>query len=195
MPVLSSRTQIVIGVALAILIGTTRGYHFAALEHLPSASWAVFFLAGVYLPSFWVFPALFAEAAFLDFSAVTWGGVSSFCISPAYGFLLPAYGVLWSAGRWYAGRHHDTIATLRSLALSALVGAGVCELVSSGSFYFLSGRYEQTSVTEFALRFSEYFPGSLSSLVFYVGIAGAIHTLFIALSMSTVASARFRISG
>jgi hypothetical protein len=183
------------GVALAALMGATRGHHFATLEHLPSASWAVFFLAGVYLSTLWVFPALLAEAAFLDFAAVTWGGVDSFCISPAYVCLLPAYGMLWLAGRWYARGHRDTIATLLPLTLSLLVGTAVCELISSGSFYFLSGRFEQTSLTEFALRLVEYFPRSLSSLLFYVGIAGVIHTVLSAVNMSTALSARFRISG
>lgn len=55
---------------LAALMGVTRGYHFTPLEHLPSASWAVFFLAGISLSSRWVFPAVLAEAALLDFAAV-----------------------------------------------------------------------------------------------------------------------------
>ena len=80
----SPRAQIVIGIALATLMAVTRGHHFGTLEHLPSASWAVFFLAGLYLSSRWVFPALLAEAALLDVAAVTWGGVDNFCVSPAY---------------------------------------------------------------------------------------------------------------
>ncbi|MBK8274541.1 MAG: hypothetical protein IPK92_01560 [Nitrospira sp.] len=173
----SVRTQLVIGVVLVVLMGVTRGYHFAPLEHLPSASWAIFFLAGVYLPSRWVFPALLAEAAALDFAAVTWGGVSNFCVSPAYGFLLPAYGTLWFAGHWYAERHRDTVATLVSLTMSVVVGTAVCEMISSGSFYFLSGRFEPTGVAEFARRFMEYFPRSLSSIAFYICIAGMIHVV------------------
>ncbi|HLZ33840.1 MAG TPA: hypothetical protein VKP13_07475 [Nitrospira sp.] len=173
--ILASRIQLSIGIALAVLIAATRGHHFETLNHLPSASWAAFFLAGVYLRPLWVFPALLAEAAALDVAAVTWGGVSNFCVSPAYGFLLPAYGALWYAGRWYAGYHRDVAATLFPLAVSVLLGTAVCELVSSGSFYFLSGRFEHTSVPEFAGRFAGYFPRSLSSLLFYVGVAGVIH--------------------
>jgi hypothetical protein len=63
-------------------MAATRGYHFVTTEHLPSASWAAFFLAGMYLGSRWVFPVLLAEAALLDFAAITWGGVSNFCVSP-----------------------------------------------------------------------------------------------------------------
>ena len=116
----SVRTQLTIGVVLAILMGVTRGYHFPSFDHLPSASWVVFFLAGIYLHSRWVFPALLAEAALLDVAAVTWGGVSNFCVSPAYGFLLPAYGTLWFAGHWYAGAHRDAVTTLRPLTVSLL---------------------------------------------------------------------------
>ena len=45
---LTPRTQLLIGLALALLMAMTRGQHFATLN-LPSASWAVFFLAGVLL--------------------------------------------------------------------------------------------------------------------------------------------------
>jgi hypothetical protein len=180
---LSSRTQIVVGLVLATLMGATRGHHFGTIEHLPSTSWAVFFIAGVYLRSLWAFPALLTEAAVLDFAAVTWGGVDSFCVSSAYGFLLPAYGALWLAGRWYAGRHQDGVATLFPLTAGLFAGAAACELISSGSFYFLSGRFEQTNVAQFVSRFAEYFPQSLSSLLFYVGVAGVIHMVFGAASV------------
>jgi hypothetical protein len=101
---LSKTNQIIIGIVLAVLIIATRGHHFASINSLPSASLAVFFLAGLYLRPTWVFPSLLALCAGLDFSAITYGGVSSFCVTPAYGFLLPAYGVMWLAGRWFAKR-------------------------------------------------------------------------------------------
>lgn len=175
---LSHRNQLVIGAVLALLLATTRGEHFATLHSLPEASWAVFFLAGVYLRQRWVFPALLAVAAFLDYAAVTWGGVSNFCISPAYGFLLPAYGALWLAGRWYAARHSDDWRTLLPLVAAVLAGATVCELFSSGGFYFFSGRFADTSFAEFGTRLVTYFPPSLQSVAFYVGVAAAVHVLF-----------------
>lgn len=173
----SVRTQVVIGIVLAVLMAVTRSYHFIPFGHLPSASWAVFFLAGIYLGFRWAFPALLTEAALIDFAAVTWGGVDNFCVSPAYGFLLPAYGTLWFAGHWYADRHRDALATFLPLAASVVVGAAVCEVISSGSFYYLSGRFDQTSLSQFALRFLTYFPQALSSLLFYVVIAGVLHTM------------------
>ncbi len=47
MLILSKQTQIVIGLVLVLLMAVTRGHHFATLNHLPGASWAVFFLAGL----------------------------------------------------------------------------------------------------------------------------------------------------
>jgi len=190
----SVRAQVSIGIVLALLMGMTRGYHFTPLEHLPSASWAVFFLAGVYLRSRWVFPAFLAEAALFDFAAITWGGVDNFCVSPAYGLLLPAYGTLWFAGHWYAESHRETATTLFPLAISVFSSAAICEVISSGSFYFLSGRFEQTSVMEFAAQFARYFPQSLSSLLFCVGIAAILHVAFGAVRTLRTPIDRFRTS-
>ena len=70
MPVLSTRTQVLIGIALALLLAITRGNHFATLN-LPSASWAVFFLAGVllrrvgYLPGCLPWPVVWISPCWL----------------------------------------------------------------------------------------------------------------------------------
>lgn len=175
---LSRRNQFLLGAFLALLLALTRGQHAATLHSLPEASWAVFFLAGLYLRSAWSMPLLLAEAALLDFTAITVGGVSDFCISPAYVFLLPAYGALWLAGRWYAGHYRFAWHTLLPLTASLLLGALLGELFSSGGFYFFSGRFADTALGEFGLRFVKYFPHNLQSLAFYVGIAAVAHTLF-----------------
>ncbi len=175
---LSTRNQIAVGLALAAALTLTRGQHFATLHSLPGASWAVFFLAGVYLRPLWALPALLALTWFLDFAAFTWGGASGFCLTPAYVFLLPAYTSLWLAGRWYAARHRFAWATLVPLAGSVVAGAAVCELFSSGGFYFFSGRFAEPTLTEFGARLVKYFPSYLQSVGFYVGIAAAMHALF-----------------
>jgi len=190
----SLRVQIVLGIAFATLMAATRGHHLGALEYVPTASWAVFFLAGIYLRSPWVFPALLAEAALLDFAAISWAGVDDFCVSPAYSFLLPAYGMLWGAGRWYVGRHSESVTSLLPLALGLFMGTALCELISSGSFYFFSGRFEQTSLTQFASRFVKYFPWSFSAVVFYTGIACIIHSLVSVTGVLTAQNNRLRTS-
>ncbi|MDP3679168.1 MAG: hypothetical protein Q8R23_08815, partial [Methylotenera sp.] len=120
---LSITTQIIIGAVLAGLVIATRGHHFASINALPSASLAVFFLAGLYLRPTWMFPALLALCAGLDFSAITYGGVSNFCVTPAYAFLLPAYGVMWLAGRWFAKRVSFSINALLPLVGSVAIAA------------------------------------------------------------------------
>lgn len=175
---LSCRNQIIIALVLVFLMIVTRGHHFASMHNLPEASWAVFFLAGVYLRSAWPLLGFFALSWWLDFAAYTWGGASGFCLTPAYIFLLPAYASLWLAGRWYAGRHQFAWRTLLPLSLSMAAGLILCELFSSGGFYFFSGRFTDISWLEFAERTTVYFPLYIESFLFYTGSAMVIHTAF-----------------
>jgi len=117
---MTARQQVSLGLILAALMAVTRGQHVALATHLPDASLAVFFLAGVYLRPVWVFPALFGLAALIDTVAVTWGGVGAFCITGAYAALIPAYGALWAVGRWYAGRHRQAWSSLIPLTGATL---------------------------------------------------------------------------
>lgn len=176
---LSTRDQILVGLALTAALALTRGQHFATLHSLPGASWAVFFLAGAYLRPVWALPALLGLTWSLDFAAFTWGGASGFCLTPAYVFLLPAYGSLWLAGRWYAGRYRYAWVTLAPLAAAVIAGAAVCQLFSSGGFYFFSGRFAEPTLIEFGARLAKYFPSYLGSFAFYVGIAATVHTLLL----------------
>lgn len=164
-----------IALALAGTLAVTRSHHFADMHHLPDASWAVFFLAAVYLRPAWALLLLLAEAAAVDYASISWGGVDSFCVSPAYALLVPAYGALWLAGRWYGRRHRLSWATLLPLSGSVLVGAALCELLSGGGFYLVSGRFQETSIAELATRFVGYFPLSLSAMAFYLGLAALAH--------------------
>ncbi len=178
----SPRTQLLVGLLLAMLMAVTRSHHAADLTHLPDASWAVFFLAGFYLPTL-AFGGLLALAALIDYVAITWGGVSSFCVSPAYGFLLPAYGALWLAGRRFADAYFASWQALKPLLTNLLLGAALCELISSGAFYFFSGRYAEPNLIEFGTRLLRYFPASLQAVLMYVGAAALIHLLVISLQL------------
>ena len=172
---LSPRTQLLIGIALAALMAMTRGQHFATLN-LPSASWAVFLLAGVLLKPRWVFPALFIEASVLDFAAIQWAGVSDWCMSPAYWMLVPAYGSLWLGGRLYAGWHSDRLSSLALLAATLVVSALVCYLFSGGGFLYFSGRYPEPTLALLAERIGLYYPRYLGSLALYVGLAALLYS-------------------
>ncbi len=172
---LSPRMQLIIGIVLATLLVLTRSQHFADLHHLPGASWAVFFLAGVYIQSRWGLAAFFGIAFSLDFS-VYMSGVNISCFTPAYGMLLPAYASLWMAGRWYAKQHDLTFSHLLLLGGAVLVGTFSCELFSSGGFYLFSGKFEP-SFSEFAGRLVQYYPSYLGSTALYVTVAAMIHSI------------------
>lgn len=57
-----------------------------------------------------------------------------------------------------------------------------------------SGRFEQTNWTELGSRLLEYFPRSLSSLLFYVGIAVLLHLASSLVRMPQVRHVRVRLS-
>jgi len=175
MPPLISRQQLAIGGALALLMALTRSHHWATLHALPDASWAIFFLAGVYLRPLWAAPALMLAAALADYAAITWGGVGSFCVSPAYGLLVPAYAALFLAGRVYARHHRLSWSALPWLLGCALAGALLAELFSSGGFYFFSGRFADPTLAEFMPRLVQYFPATLSPMALYLGLAALVH--------------------
>jgi len=176
---LSIRNQVIIGFVLLLMMSATRGQHFSTFQHLPGASWAVFFLAGFYLRSVWSLPGFLALTWLLDYASFTWGGSSGFCLTRAYAFLLPAYSALWLSGRWYAGQYRFEWRSLMPLVLAVLAGSMVCELFSSGGFYFFSGRFVDTSFAEFGGRLLKYYPSYLQSLAIYVAIAALVHSAFV----------------
>lgn len=172
------RHQYLIGSILAALMIATREYHFASLHNLPGASWAVFFLAGAYLGSGKSLFGFLVLALALDWSTYLTVTEGEFCLTSAYVFLLPAYSALWAAGRWFAAHYELSWRTLVPLSFSLLTGATLCELFSSGGFYFFSSQFRETTFIEFWQRELHYFPLYLQSLLFYAGTAAAIHIAF-----------------
>lgn len=181
---LSKRSAIILGVVLAIMIWMTRGLHVATPAHFPDASWAIFFMLGFYFRQRAMLPLFLAQAALIDYFAITGFGVDPYCVTPAYAFLLPAYSAMWLAGRWYAARYQSHVRTLPVLAGAALTGAFVCELISSGSFYFLDEHFPNTSLTVFASRLVKYFPDNLEGVVVYLSLAALTHALIVSMQHS-----------
>lgn len=167
----------VAGMALAALMICTRGQHVVSVNALPSASWAVFFLAGLMLRPAWIFAALFALASLLDFGSLAAGTIGQWCVSPAYWALLPAYGSLWLAGRLHARWHVLDLAGLVRLALLLVVVTLVAYVFSGGGFYFFSGRYPAPTLAGFGERIVHYYPQKLGTLAGYVGVGVAVHAL------------------
>ncbi len=158
------------GLALVALMALTRGHHMLSVEGLPSASWAVFFLAGMLVRPAWFFPALFLLASGLDFGTAATGMGVDWCLSPAYWALLPAYGSLWFAGRLYARWHVPGAVGWLRLGAVLLGVTFVAYSFSGGGFYLLSGYYDAPSLAGMAERMLHYYPRRLGVLAAYVGI-------------------------
>jgi hypothetical protein len=173
----SPRAQAAIAVALAALMICTRGQHFASVDALPSASWAVFFLVGALLRPVWALPLFFALSTSLDLLSLASGTISDWCLSPAYWALAVAYTVLWFGGRTYAGIHREDWRAVPRLALVLLVTASVAYLVSKGGFHFFSGRHPDPTFANFVARIPRYYPSALGTLAGYVGVAMLVRLL------------------
>lgn len=172
---LTARQQIAISLVLTLLMLLTRSHHWSSIHSLPDASWAIFFLLGVYVRALWVVPALIAASVVIDYVAITWGGVSDFCVSPAYWLLIPAYLVLFAGGRFYARGHRLSLLGLARLVGVALAVVVVAELLTSGGFYFFSGRFAEPTLAGFVPRFEQYFPRMLGTFALYLGVAATVH--------------------
>ncbi len=171
---------------LLSLMAATRFDHFGSAISLPDASLAVFFLAGLYLSSYWILALFLVEAGLIDNLAITYGGISSFCVSPAYVFLIPTYAVMWWAGRWCS--HYDRFnrATLLALGSVLLTATTLAFLISTGSFHLFSGRFPEMDWVEYATRVANYYSPYLTSTLLYTGIVLGLHALLSARHGPTV---------
>lgn len=178
---------IAIFVTLVALMAATRDHHFGSALHLPDASLAIFLLAGFYLPR-WAFPVLLVEAGLADYLAINYGGVSSWCFSPAYWFLVPTYFVLWFGGRFYATRHRFSLRSLAEFAGISLAATSVAFLISNISFYLFAGYFADVGMAQYAAQLAGYFPQYISGAFLYLVPAALLHS--VAVHVSSRASQR-----
>jgi len=188
MKLLRSRIGI-IAAGLMLAMAATRFNHFGSAFSLPDASWAVFFMGGLYLArnvrvSIAVFIALLLQAGLMDSYVTTVQGVSDWCMTPAYWFLIPTYGSLWLVGRWFALRHTLEGKGLVLLAVSAWAANSFAFLLSNASFYWVSGRVNEMTLSEFTSRVSEYYVSYVSMSMLYIACAVGLHMLFSMLNKS-----------
>lgn len=164
-----------VGLALALLMAATRFHHFGDAFHLADASYAVFFLGGLYLGRLrgagrWLW-ALLLEAVLIDYYAITFAGISGWCVTQAYGFLLLAYAGLWALGRWYAPRHTLNVAGAGALlGMAALAGAAAF-VIANVSFYLLAGYFGSMSAGAYTAAVAQYFWPYVAVVMGYVGLA------------------------
>lgn len=154
-------------IALMAMMLATRFDHFGTAFVLPDASLAVFFLAGLWFGGRYLFAALLLEAGLIDYLAISQFGVSDFCISTAYVFLIPTYALIWWGGyhcQQYAQQSVKN-ALWQFFILVNVVSAAF--VVSNASFYLLSTNIAEGSWGHYLDQFARYYPAYLSSALIY----------------------------
>lgn len=161
--------------ALVTLMALTRFNHFGSSAALPDASYAVFFLGGLFLGRSRVALVLLAllliEAALVDYYAINFRGISGWCVTSAYGFLVFAYSSLWFVGRWYAPRHNLTGKGLFGLFAAAAAAGSLAFVIANVSFYLLAGYFDRMSVSEYISSVAQYYGSYVAVAVIYIGCA------------------------
>jgi hypothetical protein len=144
--------------------------HFAPWLRAPDATLAVFFLAGLMIPSIPLAAVLLGASALADQIAFA-NGVSDWCVTAAYACLIPAYLTMWFAGRYC--RNVNLLSTTGAIQFAgALVIACALEFViSSGSFFLFSGYFPAMGAVEYWSKTIGYFPSYLGWAAVYV-VAG-----------------------
>ncbi len=173
-----------IAAVLVMLMAVTRYNHFGSSVALPDASYAVFFLGGLYLGrgrgALFVLALLLIEAALVDYYAINFREMSGWCVTSAYSFLVFAYAALWFVGRWYAPRHSLTGKGLLGLFAAAVVAGSAAFLIANISFYLLAGYFDSMSIAEYVSRVAQYYGSYVAVAVLYIGVAVCVQ-MFIAL--------------
>ncbi|MFZ2407367.1 MAG: hypothetical protein WAW41_19705, partial [Methylobacter sp.] len=141
----------------------------------PDASLAVFFFAGFYRKKA-LFVFLLVMAGLIDYVAIA-NGTSSWCVSPAYIFLIPTYAIMW-----FAGRYCSAFKSLEMTDLAAQFGVialatSAAFAISNGSFYLFSGRYTDLSWGQYIARVAQYYPPYVSSALVYMVLGYGIMKL------------------
>jgi hypothetical protein len=172
-----SKNTLIIAALLMLLLVSTRPHTFGMITHLPNASVAIFFAAGFYLRKYILFWLFFAVVMLLDYLSITVGGVSSFCVSPAYWFMIPAYAINWEAGKLFKRYYSFSFRSLFILCGLAFFASSLAFVITNGSFYLISGRYADQNWAEYFMRFKMYYPYYVASACAYIGTISCIHVI------------------
>lgn len=186
--------QLGILAALALLMAATRYNHFGSSVSLPDASLAVFLLAGFVMarlswPALLVFVLLLLEAGGIDYYAINVAGVSDWCVTPAYWFLIPTYASMWLGGRWFAARQQNNWRSLVMFGGVSWLATTAAFLISNASFFLLSGRYAEMSTAEYAGNVAQYYPPYLSGSLVYLALASMVYILVNSLNTNSAGAA------
>jgi len=155
---------------LMLLMLATRTHHFASLNHLPSASIAIFFLAGMYLRNIKAFWFFYILTVTIDLASSYYRGQFGACITNSYPALVLSYAVMFTAGFYTRPNWQQNAWQINIIKVSValFIASSIAFFISNGSYYTLSGKFPELSWAEYATRVDKYFFKSISNPVFYV---------------------------
>ncbi|MEO8011195.1 MAG: hypothetical protein ABI650_06080 [Dokdonella sp.] len=178
---------------LALAMAATRVSHVGAF---PDASWAVFLAAGFYLRGSlrWALPLLFALGVFIDFLVISGQGLNFWnhtCVSAAYWFLLPAYGVMAFAGTLLRKRYvaANTASAMWLIGLG-LVATSLCFVISNGSFYWLAESVVSPTLDGWLKNLGDWYLPYMRSTAMYLAIGAFAHVIGVHIARLAGASSR-----
>ena len=155
---------------LSFLMLATRTHHFSSFNHLPSASIAIFFLAGMYLRNIKAFWFFYILTLTIDLASSYYRGQFGDCITTSYPALVLSYGVMFTVG-YYTRPNWQRSAwqiNIVKVALALFIASSIAFFISNGSYYALSGKFPELSWAEYATRVDKYYFKSISNPIFYV---------------------------
>jgi hypothetical protein len=170
-----------IAAALAALMAMTRFNHFGSAVALPDASYAIFFLAGLFLGrsrgAGAVLLVLLAGGVLIDCYAINFQNVSAWCVTPAYGLLQLAYLALWLIGRRFAPHYSLSLRGVFGVGMTAAVAGSVAFWIANVAFFLFAGYFDSMGLVEYISRVAGYHLSYVAVMLVYVGLAVGVHAL------------------
>src|SRR4029077_4283807 len=118
------------------------------------------------------------EAVGIDGIAIRHYGVSNYCVTPAYWFIVPAYAAVWLGGAWVRRHYQHSPRDLLRLLASLVASVTVCFLLTQASFYWLGGQVEHPSFAGWWSNFTRWYGYFLTVSSAYVAPAALVHIAF-----------------
>ena len=115
----------------------------------------------------------------VDFVVIRDLGVSSYCVTVAYVFMLPAYAALWLGGARMRRAYRHDLADLVRWVVSLGLASSLCFLLTNATFYWLGGRIADPTLGGWWQSLTHWYPGFVGVPFVYVGIAGLLHAALV----------------
>jgi hypothetical protein len=106
-------------------------------------------------------------------------GVSNYCVTPDYWFIVPSYAALWVGGSWLHRHHSIDLRGIASFAGSVGVAVSLCFFLSNASFYWIGGRVAGRTWDGWLTNMSAWYWPFLRVPLVYIGVAALIHVVVV----------------